>query len=250
VPQPGPPDGTHRGYPPFIPPITDADRAAAFPDVHAHQAVHGEGVHYFVLFDHAEWESGEDGGTASWGNRGWIGGDMNRFWFRTGGHAEGGRLAEANVHALYGRAIARWWDLVAGVRQDFRPGPARTWAAVGLQGLAPYWFELEATAYVGEGGRTHLHVETEYELLLTQQLVLQPGLGLDVYGRSDRERRIGSGLSALEAGVRLRYEIRREFAPYIGITWTRKVLGTAALAREAGEGTGGAGLAIGIRAWF
>ena len=106
---------------------------------------------------------------------------------------EGGDLAEAQAHAPYGRAIHRWWDVVAGVRQDFRPGPARTWAAVGVQGLAPYWFEVEATAYIGESGRTHFRFETEYELLLTNRLVLQPLVELEIYGKSDPERGIGAG---------------------------------------------------------
>ena len=185
-----------------------------------------------------------------WDNQGWIGQDVNRFWFRTEGESESGDLAAAEAHALYGRAIARWWDLVVGLRQDIKPGPARTWAAVGIQGLAPYWFEVEATAYVGEGGRTHLKVETEYDLLLTNRLVLQPLVEADIFGRSDEARGIGAGLSSMEAGLRLRYEVRREFAPYLGVTWNRKFFGTADLAEAAGEDTGGARLALGVRVWF
>jgi copper resistance protein B len=154
------------------------------------------------------------------------------------------------VHALYGRAIRRWWDVLVGVRQDFRPGPARTWAAVGVQGLAPYWFEIEATAYIGESGRTHFRFETEYELLLTNRLVLQPLVELEIYGKSDPERRIGAGLGSAAAGLRLRYEIRREFAPYIGVTWNQKFFGTRDFARAAGEDTGGARVAAGVRVWF
>ena len=126
------------------------------------------------MFDQLEWQAGDTGNGVSWENKGWIGGDLNRFWFRTEGDGEGGRLGTAYAHALYGRAIARWWDVVAGVRQDLRPGPAQTWAAVGIQGIAPDWFEVEATAYVGASGRTHVRFETEYELLLTNRLVLQP----------------------------------------------------------------------------
>lgn len=243
-----PKSGAPQTLPPFIPPITDEDRAAAFPDVHPDHAVHGDAVHAFVLFDRLEWQSGD--AALDWSNSGWVGGDLHRFWFRTTGALDGRRLTRGSVHALYGRAIARWWDLVAGVRQDVRPGPARTWAALGVQGLAPYWFEVQATAYVGEGGRTHLHLETEYDLLLTNRLILQPVVEADVYGRADDEHGTAAGLSSAEAGLRLRYELRRELAPYIGLAWHRRFFGTADRARAAGRETGGMALTLGIRAWF
>ena len=232
-----------------IPPVTDADRAAAFPDVAGH-AVHDRSIHYYVVFDQLEWRSAEGGPAWSWDNMGWVGGDVNRFWFRTEGDGERSRLGTAQAHALYGRAIARWWDVVVGIRQDFEPGPAQTWAAVGIQGLAPYWFDIEATAYVGASGRTHARFEAQYELLLTNRLMLQPLVEFEIYGKSDRERGIGAGLSTIDAGIRLRYEIRREFAPYVGLVWSRKFFGTADFAREAGEEVGGARLAIGARIWF
>lgn len=213
--------------------------------------MHDDLVSYFVLFDQLEWQSGggPDSGL-SWDNKGWIGKDRDRFWFRTEGESEGGSLANAEAHFLYGRAIARWWDLVAGVRQDFRPAPARTWAAVGIQGLAPYWFEVEATAYIGESGRTHFRVETEYELLLTNRLILQPLVEMDAYGKADPERGIGAGLSSLDAGLRLRYELRREIAPYVGVQWSWKFFETADFAEAAGENTNGARLLLGLRIWF
>jgi copper resistance protein B len=239
-----------KEYPAGIPPVTDEDRAAAFPKLEGGHAVHDTGVHYYVLLDQLEWQA-VDGITAgNWDNRGWIGRDVNRFWFRTEGQVEEGDLADAQAHALFGRAIHPWWDVVVGARQDFRPGPARTWAAIGIQGLAPYWFEVEATAYIGEAGRTHFRLETEYELLLTNRLVLQPLVELEIYGKSDPERGIGTGLSSGEAGLRLRYEFRREFAPYVGITWDRKFFGTADLAEAGGEDTGGAKFALGVRLWF
>jgi copper resistance protein B len=233
-----------------IPPVTDVDRAAAFSELNGQHAVHDDAVNYYVLFDQLEWQMGDGTTAGSWDNKGWIGKDVNRFWFRTEGEAEDGDLGEAQAHALYGRAIHRWWDLVVGVRQDFRPGPQRTWAAVGIQGLAPYWFEVEATAYIGEAGRTHFRVETEYELLFTNRLILQPLVELELYGKSDPERRIGAGLSSGEAGLRLRYEFRRELAPYIGVTWNRKFFGTGDFAEAAGEDKGGAKLALGVRVWF
>jgi copper resistance protein B len=233
-----------------LPPITDEDRKAAFPELHGQHTVHDDAIFTYVLFDQLEWQAGDGASGLSWDNKGWVGGDINRFWFRTEGEAEDGDLADAEAHALYGRAIARWWDLVVGVRQDMRPGPARTWAAVGLQGLAPYWFEVEATAYVGESGRTHFRLESEYELLLTNRLVLQPLVELDIYGKSDPERDLGAGLSSMDAGLRLRFEVRREFAPYVGVTWNRKFFGTADLAKAEGEGTSSTRLALGVRVWF
>ena len=136
-----------------IPPVTDADRAAAFPDVEAH-AMQDSAVHAFVLVDQLEWHGGDTHEGPSWDSTGWIGGDQNRLWFRTEGDVDGGHLGETEAHVLYGRAFARWWDVVVGLRQDARPGPAQSWLAVGVQGLAPYWFEIEATAYIGTGGRT------------------------------------------------------------------------------------------------
>lgn len=236
--------------PPFIPRLTDEDRRAAFPDVGDH-AMHQPHVYSFVLLDHVEWQAGPDGRDGfTLDSKGWVGGDRNRLWFRAEADAGGGRMDDAQAHVLMGRQVARWWDVVAGIRQDWRPGPARTWAAIGVQGLAPYWFEVEATAYVGAAGRTHARFEVEYELLVTNRLIVQPLAEVEVFGRADPERGIGSGFSTSDLGLRVRYEIRREVAPYVGVTWARKHGETADAARTAGERTGGARLVAGLRAWF
>lgn len=235
--------------PPFIPPVTDADRAAAFPDVHDTMAHDDNALNYFVLFDQLEWQSGS-GDALGWDTKGWIGRDRERLWFRTEGEREGGSLAHAEAQLFYGRAIARWWDALAGVRQDARPGAAQTWVGVGLQGLAPYWFEVEATAYVSTAGQTHLRLKSEYELLVTNRLILQPLVEANLYGRADRSRGLGAGLSAVEGGLRLRYEFRREFAPYVGVTWQRRLFGTADEARANGERAGSARFALGLRVWL
>jgi copper resistance protein B len=240
-----------KEYPAGIPPVTDEDRKAAFPELDDQgHAVHDRAVHYYVLFDQLEWQTGAGATAGTWDNRGWIGRDVNRFWFRTEGKAEDGDFAEAQTHALYGRAIDRWWDVVAGVRHDFRPGPSRTWAAIGVQGLAPYWFEVEATAYVGASGRTHARFEVEYELLVTNRLIIQPLVEAEIFGKSDPERGIGSGVSTTDAGFRLRYEFKRELAPYVGVVWSNKWGKTAGFAEAAGENTGGARLVTGLRLWF
>jgi len=239
-----------KQYPADIPPIADEDRAAAFPKVNGQPPVHDDRVHSYLLFDELEWQSGDGIAAGVWDTQGWIGHDVNRFWFETEGDAEGGGVPDAYADALFGRAIRPFWDVVAGVRQDFEPGPGRTWAAVGIRGLAPQWFEVQATAYVGESWRTLFRVETEYGLLLTNRLILQPRVEFDIYGKSDPGRGIGAGLSSGEAGLRLRYEFRREFAPYVGVTWNRKFFGTADFARAAGEKAGGARFATGVRVWF
>ena len=232
-----------------VPPLTDDDRAAAFPDVEGH-SVHDSAVNYWVLFDQMEWQAADGRGVFNWDTKGWVGGDINRLWFRTEGDVEESGVEDAQAHVLYGRAISRWWDLVAGIRQDVQPGPGRTWAAFGIQGLAPYWFEIEATGYVGEGGRTHARVEAEYDLLFTNRLILQPLVEVELYGRSDPDRGIGAGFSTAEAGIRLRYEVRRELAPYVGFTWRRKLGGTADLGRSGGSEPGAGRVTFGFRTWF
>jgi copper resistance protein B len=244
-------DGSDRAQelPPFIPPLTDEDRKAAFPDVEGH-TVSGNAVNYFVLFDQLEWQGRGDSSGVNLDSRGWVGRDRDRVWFRAEGDGEGGRVGEAHAHVLYGRRFARWWDVVAGVRQDVQPGPAQTWAAVGVQGIAPYWFEVEATAYVGASGRTHARFEVEYELLLTNRLILQPLVEAEVFGKSDPQRGIGAGLATTDAGFRVRYEWRRELAPYVGVTWNRKWGKAADFAEAAGEDRGSARFVSGLRLWF
>ena len=239
----------NRELPPFIPPITDVDLKAAFPDVKGH-TVHDNGVNYFVLFDQLEWQRGAGPNSFSLDSKGWMGRDRDRLWFRAEGDGADGRVEEAQMHLLYGRQISRWWDVVGGIRQDFRPGPAQTWAAFGVQGLAPYWFQIEATAYVGASGRTHARFEVEYELLLTNRLIAQPLFEAEIFGKSDPERGIGAGLSTTDIGVRLRYEFKREFAPYIGVTWKNRWGKTADFAKAAGEDRGGARFVSGVRLWF
>lgn len=182
--------------------------------------------------------------------QGWLGKDLNKLWFKTEGERVNGHSEEVEVQLLYGRAIAPYWDLQLGWRHDNLPRPTRDWAVITLQGLAPYWFETDASLFIGESGRTAIRLEAEYEIMLTQQWVLAPEIELNAHGHNDRERGIGSGLSDAEVGLRLRYEIRREFAPYIGVNWEKLFGDTADLAREEGEKTEQGQWVIGIRAWF
>jgi copper resistance protein B len=203
-----------------------------------------------LLFDQLEWRNTAEGNAAAWDAEGWYGGDHDKVWLRSEGERVGGTTQNARADLLWDHTFARWWSVQAGGRQDFGGGPGRTWAAIGVQGLAPYWFDTEATFYVGEQGRTAVRLKSEYELLFTQRLILQPEGEVNLYGKADPERRLGSGLSDLEIGLRLRYELRREFAPYIGVVWSRQFGGTADRVRESGGNPSDAQFVAGLRAWF
>ncbi|ABA75549.1 copper resistance protein B precursor [Pseudomonas fluorescens Pf0-1] len=232
-----------------IPALTDADRAAVFTS-HAGHQVHDSAINTYFLADKLEWQDADDASTLAWDLSGWIGGDIDRLWLRSEGERSNGKTEDAEIQALWGHAISPWWDVVSGVRQDFKPGAPQTWAAFGLQGMALYNFEAEATAFLGENGQSAVRLEGDYDILLTNRLILQPTAELNVYGKNDPQRGIGSGLSNTEAGLRLRYEIRREFAPYIGVTWNRTYGRTADYAREEGEDRSEARLVLGVRLWF
>lgn len=191
-----------------------------------------------------------EGGAVAWSVQAAYGGDQDRFVLRSEGGLEDGDIAHADVELLWGHAIAPFWDSRIGLRRDLGRGPDRTWAAFGVQGLAPYWFELSATAYLGEQGRTALRVEADYEWLLTQRLVLQPRVEINAYGKDDPAVGIGSGLADASLGLRLRYEIRREFAPYVGIERSRLFGDTADYARAHGEAASSSQWVAGVRIWF
>ncbi len=188
--------------------------------------------------------------TLSWDGQGWVGKDLRKLWVKIEGERAGGDTDEAELQFLYSNAIARYWEFQVGVRHDFEPSPSRSWAVLGVQGLAPYFFESDVAFFIGDSGRTALRLESEYELLLTQRLILTPEIEVNFYGRDGVDIGIGSGLSDLELGLRLRYEIRREFAPYIGVNWSRLFGDTKDFARIAGESTSEAQLVIGLRMWF
>jgi copper resistance protein B len=217
---------------------------------HQGHAVHDRAINFQVLFDQLEWQfvHGEPG--SRWDSRSWIGGDINRLWVRTEGEAVDGILDTAEAQVLYGRSISRWWDLVGGVRFDARPEPSHTWLAFGIQGLAPQFVEVQATLFVGASGHTAARIELEHNLMLTQRLVLQPLVELSLSGKDDSDRGIGAGLSTGEVGFRVRYEIKRELAPYAGVVWHRKLFGTGDFARESGADAGGWHLVGGLRFWF
>lgn len=203
-----------------------------------------------LLVDNLEAIRTKDSTSVEYDLQAWYGRTYNRAVLKAKGEINDSRFQEARTELLWGHAVAVFWDRQLGVRYDSGEGPNRSWLAFGAQGLAPYWFNVDAAAYVGEAGRTALRLDAEYDLLLTQKLILQPTVETNIYGKSDSERGLGSGLSDVSVALRLRYEIRREFAPYVGIERVRKFGDTADFARAAGKGAGETRLIAGLRFWF
>lgn len=210
----------------------------------------GELRHGLLLVDRLEAVRTDGDYAAAYDLQGSYGGDIDRIVLKGEGEHDDGDLVDARTELLWSRAVAPYWNMQGGARHDGGEGPDRTWLAFGVQGLAPYWFEVDVTVYAGESGRTALNLEAEYDLLLTQKLILQPRIEADFYGKDDADRGLGSGLSGLAAGLRLRYEIRREFAPYVGVEWEGAFGGTADYAHEAGLDTRETAVVAGIRFWF
>lgn len=204
-----------------------------------------------LMLDRLEYRARKGANGYAWEGEGWIGGDINRLAFKTEGEGEvSGPLESAELQALYSRALNPWFNVEAGVRQDFRPSPQRTYAVVGIEGLAPYWFEVGAQAFLSTKGDAHLRLEGSYDQRITQRLIAQPAVEVNIAAQDVPELDIGSGISDIELGLRLRYEFAREFAPYVGIHWERKLGDTARYARAAGEGASATSLVMGVRFWF
>jgi len=205
---------------------------------------------YKVMIDKLEIRDTDEGNALILDADAWVGKDLNKLWFKTEVERLDGATEEAEVQLLYSRAISPYWDLQAGWRHDSRPTPNRDWLALGFKGLAPYLFEVDASLFIGESGRTAARLDVEYEYMFTQKLVLSPEIEMNFHSEDDPDVGTGSGLSDMQLGLRLRYEIRREFAPYIGVNWARKFGDTADFAREEGGSTHDTQLVAGIRVWF
>ena len=204
-----------------------------------------------VLIDQLELRvrDGRDG--YRWDGQAWYGGDIDKLWLKTEGDGSfGGATESAEVQALWSHAIDPWFDLQGGVRYDFRPDPERAYLVLGVQGLAPYWFEVDAAAFLSEKGDLSARFEAEYDLRLTQKLILQPRAELEFALQDVPEIGVGSGLSSGEIGARLRYEIVPEFAPYVGLEYERAFGDSADFRRAEGEEAGGWSFLAGIRLWF
>jgi copper resistance protein B len=203
-----------------------------------------------LLVDELEMHEHDGRRELAWDTTFWAGYTFNKLVVRSEGEKHGGTTEQAELELLWSHSVARWWDVVAGARTDFQPGTTESWGAFGVRGLAPYRFEIEATAYLAEGGGSAARLKAEYELPITPRLVLQPQVELDWYGQSDASRGLGPGLSTAEAALRLRYEFRREVAPYVGLVRERKFGATADRARAEGEDADDTRLVAGLRLRF
>lgn len=213
--------------------------------------MHGGGKAYKVMIDRLEGRVRLGQDLILWDAQAWYGGDIDKVWLKTEGEGEvSGGVESAEVQALWSRAVTPWFNLQAGVRHDFRPDPERTHLVLGLQGLAPYWLEVDAALFLSDKGDLTARLEVEYDLRITQRLILQPRGELELSAQEVPELELGSGLTKGELGVRLRYEIRPEFAPYVGIEYERAFGDTAELKRLGGEEAGDWFLTVGVRTWF
>jgi copper resistance protein B len=202
-----------------------------------------------ILADRLEYQSDPD--STLFDLQGWYGTTYDRFTVKTEGEIADSRVQESETQLLWSHALTPYFDTQAGLRLDqHHEGTDRQWLALGMQGLAPYWFELDITAYLGESGRTALNIEVEYELLLTQRLILQPRMAMNLYGKNDDSNGIGSGLSGLSIGLRLRYEFSRQFAPYIGVQWSDAYGDTADYQKADDRDIADTQFVAGLRFWF
>lgn len=204
-----------------------------------------------LMIDRLEWRPHGGRHGYAWEVEGWTGGDLDRLAFKTRGERDaGGDLDNAEVQLGWSHALDPWFNLRAGVRQDIRPRPMRTHAVLAVEGIAPYWFEVEGEVFLSNKGELTGRAEANYDLRLSQRVILQPAAELNFSAQDVEALRLGSGVSSVELGARVRYEFAREFAPYLGIHWERKLGGTARFARAYGEDVGGLNFVAGVRLWF
>ncbi len=247
-----PPEASND-VPPDAPAEFAADRFFGVDDMNRARGIlrdeHGGALTYKIMGDMIEYRSqdGEDG--YAWNGEAWFGGDIDRFVVKTEGEG-GDEIESAEVQALYSRAWDHVTDLQIGIRHDIEPNPSRTYLALGFETVLPYWFEVEGALFVGERGQVLGRLDGNYEFQITQRLVLQPRAEVNFAAKDDAAIGLGSGLSDVELGLRLRYEIQREFAPYIGVSWERKFGETADYARADGESVETTSFVVGLRAWY
>lgn len=251
----GPPAVAENPTPPPPPPTDHAAERFFSPEAMARSRrnlalEHGGARVSKVMADLFEYQGGAGGDGFRWSVEGWYGGDTHRLVVKSEGEGGDSGVEEAEVQALYSRPIGRYTDLQLGLRHDIEPGPLRTYATVGFETLLPYWFEAEGALFLSEDGDVLGRLEGSYDLRLTQKLILQPRVEVEFAAQDVPELQVGSGATSAEVGLRLRYEVRREFAPYVGVNYDRALGDTAGLSRAAGEDVSSTSVVVGIRAWF
>lgn len=252
-------DGTSKAAgnepPPALPADNAADRLFSPDEMDAARdqlrREHGGSRVAMLILNLAEYQVRSQRDGYRWDGEGWFGGDINRLVVKSEGEgAVGGDVDDAELQLVYSRAVSPYFDLQGGVRYDFEPNPARTYGTIGFEGLAPYWFEVEGALFLSERADLLARLEGYYDQPITQRLIVQPRAEFNFAAQDVRENGIGSGLSDVELGLRLRYEIRREFGPYLGVSWQRKIGDTAKFARREGERVSSTSFVLGMRIWF
>ena len=203
-----------------------------------------------LMLDQLEVRDTDAGNVTAWKADAWIGKDLRKLWLKSEGEYHDGETEEAELQLLYSQALSSFWNTQIGWRRDLRPKPTRDWLALGIKGLAPYMFDVDLALFIGEEERSAARIDAEYEYLFTQRLILSPEAEINLYSQHDPELEIGAGISDVTLGLRLRYEIRREFAPYVGVQWNGLYGNTADFAKAAGGDTSESMWVAGIRAWF
>ena len=209
-------------------------------------------VYVHGFFDQLEGRFG-DGQYLRWDGQAWIGNDYNKLWLKSEGRynpGNRGRMEDGDHELLYDRPINEYFDVQAGVRVDLDSARTRTWAALGIQGLSVGFWNVEATLYASDNGHYALRTNASYDLYLTQRLVLQPQFETNWYTKIDRGRGVGAGLSDIDMGLRLRYDVTRKFSPYMGVAYQRWFGGTSGLRREEGSKINDVRFLVGLRTWF
>ncbi len=206
-------------------------------------------LYFHAVMNQLEGRFGADN-NFRWSGEAWAGTDTNRLWIKSEGEAGSHGVQDSQQEIFYDRPITTYFDLQAGLRSDIDSRAGRTWAAIGVQGLAPYFFEVSATAYASDEGHYAAKLEGSTDLLITQRLILQPQIEMNFYTKNDPGRAIGSGFSDLDTGLRLRYEFTRKFAPYIGVTYENKFCGTADFSRIGGDKNSDLRFTVGGRVWL
>jgi copper resistance protein B len=210
----------------------------------------GNGIMGSVLFNQLEVSSSQGKINSGYDVDAWVGTDWNRLALKAEGEAADSKLEDARTELLWRKPVDIFWNTELGVRHDSGKEKRRTWLALGINGISPYWLDLGATAYVANQNRAALRLEATYDWRITQRVILQPTVETNLYSKDDAERDIGKGLSDLQAGLRLRYEVTRQFAPYIGVESTYQYGRTADMLRAKGESTNSAVVVAGVRLWF
>ena len=213
-------------------------------------AVEDDPLLFMLRADQLEVRDADEGTVRAWEGSAWLGKDLNKLWFKTEGERLNGEIENAEYQLLYSRAIDANWDIQFGLKHDANPKPTRDWRISGFYSLAPYFFEVDSALFFNEDGQVNLRFETEYEFVLTQKLILSPDIEVNLFSKDDTELGVASGFSDFEAGIRLRYEFTREFAPYIGINYERLLGDTADSAEAANASTSETTAVVGVRFWF